>query len=134
MRRFGFACISFFIIFLWTNAATFSEDKRPSLGDYGYRHKELHERGVVKKLMEKFGTTCCDGGKGGECRVTRIVRTGAGSLALLNGKWCPITLGIRYDIELPKDAFAVVCASKYNGNSDDYGCPDVYCAAMTPGT
>lgn len=122
----------FIIALLWTGTAIPTEDGVKSLGDYGFQHDKLHKQGVIQNLIKRSGENCCDGGDGGECRVTRIHLTGVGAKAILNGKWCPVTVRIRTDIGLPMDVFAVVCASKED--DPNTGCPTTYCAAMTPGT
>lgn len=132
MARLSFACVAFFAVFLWANAVALTEDKAKSLGDYGFGHEKLHKHGVIKNLIKRTGENCCDGGEGGECRVTRIRLTGTGAKAFLDGKWCSVTAPIRFDIELPRDVFAVVCASKIRDPRTE--CPISYCAAMTPGT
>jgi len=100
-------------------------------GDYGYRHRELHELGVIDGLMKEFDSNCCDGGKGGECRITRVRTVGGQLQAWLNRKWCPLYLDPVYHLELPPNAAAAVCASKGTFES---GCPLSYCAAVANGS
>lgn len=110
---------------------TGSQHPDPDFGYYGYRHEELHKMGVIDKLIEQSNKSCCDGGKGGECRVTDLRYGGpTGREAYLDGQWCQITPGVKIftNIELPDGAFAVVCAAKSNGS-----CPSNYCAAEVPG-
>jgi len=104
----------------------------PKFGAYGYRHLDLHHHGVIDKLIEQSGHNCCDGGKGGECRVTTIVRCGTRIMAWLDGNWCPLNtkMTIFTNIALPQKAFAVVCASQTLGMNT---CPSSYCAAEAPG-
>ncbi len=105
----------------------------PSFGSYGYRHHELHALGSIDQLMDLTGSNCCDGGEGGECRVTEI-RQGPERLeAFLDGRWCPLpnTVMVYNGINLPEGANAVVCAS----NAAGIGCPaGVYCAGTNMGS
>jgi hypothetical protein len=104
-------------------------------GDYGYRHFELHKSGTIDELLERTGKTCCDGGMGGECRVTQIRFGSLGKWeAYLDGRWCPVDAEIRYDVQLPSDVTAIVCAARSALDKSDQGCPSTYCAATAPGT
>lgn len=113
-----------------------ADEERPhpdiNFGNYGYRHHELHQSGVIDKLIRQSNKTCCDGGKGGECRVTSTRIKHGRKEAYLEGRWCPISRDVTIftDIELPDGAFAVVCASIpiIKGR-----CPATYCAAEVPG-
>lgn len=103
-------------------------------GYYGYRHEELHASGVIQELMNKTGTQCCDGGMGGECRVTTIRFSPEGTWeAYIDGVWTRIqNVTIHYDIPLPNDAPAVVCASRHI--VPEVGAKGVYCVAASFGT
>lgn len=115
-----------------------SEDSSPALGDYGHGHSLLHRHGVIDELLEKTGSYCCDGGHGGECRITRLRYrvTTSGDVrkeALLDGQWCPLgKTKVHYDLHslttLP-EAQAVVCAEKGARTR----CPVTYCAAANAG-
>lgn len=110
---------------------TIVSPKETRFGWYGYRHQELHDDGVIKKLMLKTRSSCCDGGKGGECRVTAFRFYNSQRQVFLDGVWCPVSrsVTVHTDIDLPQGAFGVACASKsYRGQ-----CPAVYCAAKSPG-
>ncbi len=111
-----------------------SRSNPKKLGDYGYRHHELHHTGVVASIIEHAGQNCCDGGEGGECRVTKLQpHHGGGFEAFLDGKWCPIpeTVPILYSTKLLMDNTPVVCASERKGAD---GCPIVFCAAAAWGS
>lgn len=102
-----------------------------SLGDYGFRHSELHASGIIKQLLEIFNSGCCDGGTGGECRVTQVRPDGNGRLeALLDGNWCPLSVNPTQGISLPESIPAVVCAAR--GARGAQFCPATYCAAIKP--
>ena len=105
-----------------------AEDHDPQPGDYGYRHEDYHQRGLINELERKAGQSCCDGH--GECRATYVKL--AERKVFVDGRWCPIghRTAIRFDLELP-DHFALVCAglSARIGNP----CPVVYCVATAPG-
>lgn len=98
-------------------------------GDYGYRHRDYHDRGLVEELERKVGHSCCD--KVGECRATYVDL--ANNTALVDGRWCPLghRTAIRKDITLP-DSFALVCAGKSRSGGGN-PCPPVYCVAISPG-
>lgn len=104
----------------------------PEFGTYCYMHKFLHEHGVVQDLIEKSGKSCCDGGTGGECRVTLIRRGHEGWSFLHGDTWCALGVNVRFDVRFPPavrkaGVNAVVCASGYIVN----GCPNGnYCAAI----
>ncbi len=103
----------------------------PEMGDYGYGHGDLHAYGTIDRLMQSFGHACCDGGEGGECRKTEVRYTGERWEAYLNGTWCPLSITPHFDVPLPPDTQAVVCAD-YRIRSD--GCSATYCAATILGT
>lgn len=98
-------------------------------GDYGYRHRDYHDRGLVEELERKVGHSCCD--KVGECRATYVDLTN--KTVLVDGRWCPLgyRTAIRKDIMLP-DSFALVCAGKSRSGGGN-PCPPVYCVAISPG-
>lgn len=129
--------IAFFVAVLLSVSVVQAQDlghphSDPSFGYYGYGHLKLHQYGVIENLMDKTGKNCCDGGHGGECRITMISRTDGVPKAYIDGKWCPIldNVTIFRDIPLPPNAFAAVCAGKSKHLSS---CPSIYCAAETPG-
>jgi len=110
-------------------AATRLPADEPAYGTYGYRHPELHERGTIDELMRRTGRNCCDGGDGGECRVTTITSIAGRGYFRLGDKWCPINEETSYALlmTIPGDAPAVVCASEKV--DPQTGCPYVtYCA------
>ncbi len=98
-------------------------------GDYGYRHRDYHDRGLVEELERKVGHSCCD--KVGECRATYVDL--ANRKVLVDGRWCPLghRTAVRKDIMLP-DSFALVCAGKSISGLGN-PCPPVYCVAVSPG-
>lgn len=114
------------------------DDRTSTLGDYGHGHSLLHRYGVIDELLEKTGSHCCDGGHGGECRITRLRYhpTESGDIrkeAWLNRRWCPLgDTKVHYDLrtltDLP-EVQAVVCASKGSRSP----CPVTYCAAANAG-
>lgn len=114
--------------------ASSNQPTEPNLGDYGYRHKEIHKRGIVSEILSILDSQCCDGGEGGECRVTKIRPNGHDKLeALLDGEWCPLGNALTTtDVNLGEDIEAVVCASKvrlFNQRTGRRDCPAAYCAA-----
>lgn len=82
------------------SATTALADEAP-FGTYGYRHQEMHDLGVIQDLITRSGQNCCDGGMGGECRVTQISTDG--KFYRYNEQWCPLstTTDIRTDVRLP---------------------------------
>lgn len=132
MRTFLFAAL----IGSLTAPAAFAEDaieQAPGFGTYGYRHTELHQYGIIDRLIELNGHNCCDGGMGGECRVTEIRHESSQAYFLHDGVWCPIHMNVPiYLLNMPSRASAVVCASKgMYINSFGKVCPTaVYCAGQ----
>ena len=83
--------------------------------------------------MARTGKSCCDGGMGGECRATRIYPSpnGSGWVAEIDGNLCPVTVPIYYDVSLPREIEAMVCAGK---TTSPGVCPATYCAAGSLGS
>lgn len=100
----------------------------PDFGEYGYGHKELHEFGSIQELIKKENKTCCDGGAGGECRMTAIRWQSPKSLFKHGSVWCEFNSEIiRTDVKLPPGTEAIVCAPKAAPGS----CPlNVWCASV----
>jgi hypothetical protein len=110
-----------------SNANGSTSIRPPGYGLYGYRHSDLHEFGTIQELMSRTGKSCCDGGVGGECRVTTIKMENGAGFFLHGDIWCPLNPSTSYAfVKMPLDAPAVVCASK---TSPDV-CPTTYCAGM----
>lgn len=99
-------------------------------GEYGYEHGRLHRFGTIDDLMGKTNSNCCDGGAGGECRVTELWQNSDGKWFFNhNGIACPVTKSIQFDVKMPLDVNGVICAPAA-GSSD---CPHTtYCAAARP--
>lgn len=117
----------------WAGSDGSPQPDKPDFGSYGYKHLNLHEHGIVQKMIDAFGTTCCDSGNGGECRVTEVRYRNGQMQAWLDGTWCPLSVQPRFDISLPPGVNTVVCASKYINQFT--GCPARdYCAATSAGT
>jgi hypothetical protein len=115
-------------VLLLSGAAAAVADPGGRPGDYGYRHEDYHQRGLIEELERKAGQSCCDGH--GECRATYIdLRE---RKVYLDGRWCPIGFrtALRFDLELP-DQFALVCAGR--PRSEGNPCPVVYCVAAALG-
>lgn len=123
-RRLGIA-MSALILMVQLCAA----EPKQGPGDYGYRHHEYHQNGVVDELERKVGHSCCD--RTGECRATYVDL--AHKKVFLDGRWCPLGhhTAIRKDIVLP-DSFALVCAGKSRTGPGN-PCPSVYCIAISAG-
>lgn len=102
----------------------------PDYGKYSYRHGDLHRHGTIQQLLDAVNNDCCDGGHGGECRVTTIINIGGYGFFQHGDTWCPLSKDTRYaSVPLPPDAKAVVCASRGVGHNS--GCPNyTYCAGM----
>lgn len=123
-----------------SNSPSFAQEpnqsKAPQFGEYGYRHRDLHERGTIQQLMDVTGKSCCDGGDGGECRVTDIIWANGATFFNHNGLLCPFSIPVN-SVNLPLGARAVVCASKELHQDEDgpKGCPvGIYCAGASGGS
>jgi hypothetical protein len=79
-------------------------------GTYGYLHHYLHSYGTIEDLLNKANKNCCDGGEGGECRATEL--SFDGRFFLYGNQWCPLSVWnvILYNVDMPHDVQAVVCA------------------------
>lgn len=132
---------SFLLLFILACSVSLALAEDADLGNYGHRHYELHSKEIIRHLMDATGSKCCDGGMGGECRVTKIKALSqpseeTGSVmydAWLDGQWCPITVKVHLDIALPDDVQAVVCAHKPITTMGRGGCPATFCAAASTG-
>lgn len=104
---------------------------------WGYRHAELHRRGVIAELLERTrGKNCCNGIDSGECRVSEV-DLGARRV-MVDGEWCPISPDTRITPLESLDAIAdgdhpvaVVCASRTYGKRCD---TTSYCIGVRGGT
>lgn len=112
-----------------------NEEKRFSY--WGYRHKELHARGIIDELLERTkGKNCCNGIESGECRLAKVnVRE---RMAFVDGEWCPMhsdtkveQLETMRDITDGNEEVAVVCASKSEGRKMCMGVT-TYCIGIKP--
>jgi hypothetical protein len=118
------------------NMSTMPDDA--PFGYYGYKHRELHRFGSIDRLMAVTGKNCCDGIDGGECRATRLHFEMGKWYAELDGQRCAVTGAIHYDVPLPNDVEAIVCAPRValdpvTGRA--YYCPaPTYCVAGTIGS
>ncbi len=110
--------------------------EKPGLGYYGHGHDTLHAHGVIKELLRRTGSNCCDSGVGGECRVTQMWQNPENKkwMALLDGMQCPVSVEPITDIPFPSGVFAVVCASKTDPDPKKRVCPKTHCAANVPAT
>ncbi len=134
MRHRVFLSMTLLMLFCPVAAEEPSVPSESRLGYYGHQHQKLHEHGVVRELMRRMGKNCCDGGLGGECRVTQIWQNPNGKwMALLDGMHCPVSVEPITDIPLPSGVFAVVCAAKIPQNATR-ACPATYCAAAADGS
>jgi|GEM_PF-3720614 len=99
------------------------DEKR--LSYWGYRHKSLHDRGIIDQILKNANSECCGGTDSGECRVSKM--NTVTREALIDGVWCPITpkTAIVAVEGLDSDEDVVVCASRYK-NIDTH-CSSTYC-------
>jgi len=101
-------------------------------GDRGYRHQSLHERGIIRELMDKTGNTCCSGidSPNPECRVSHVDRVH--NRVLIDGVWCPMstTTKIATVTGLLPGENAVVCAGRSSGRENENPCPPAYCVGQ----
>lgn len=116
--------------------------KNPKFSEWGYRHAEIHDKGLVAKLQELTGGTCCNGPKSGECRVSSVdIPAG---LVLVDGHW------FRYDkntkivvmeelegLRDGQESIALVCAGRTYEMTGWEGppkrtAPTIYCIALSP--
>lgn len=102
-------------------------------GSYSCDHHLMHKPtlgglNTVEQLQEALSSSCCEGPASGECRPTRIVRHEGQQYAWLDRQWCPIEpFIISYEVVMPKEVAAVVCASQ---ELMPNGCPVAnYCAS-----
>ena len=101
---------------------------------WGYRHKELHDRGTVAELIEKSKpVNCCSGTDSGECRVTRYSTNGVGKRrVIIDDLECDIsddTKIVQLDTFTEQDT-VVVCAGRTSAGSYKETvrvCPATYC-------
>jgi hypothetical protein len=97
---------------------------------WAYRHKELHDRGIVDQILKNANSDCCGGTDSGECRVSSLDEIH--HLVMVDGKWCPYnsnTHVVAVD-GLDDDEEAVVCAGKTNRTlTGGPECPATYCIA-----
>lgn len=101
------------------------EGKIPSY--WKYRHKSLHDRGIVQQILDKTGSNCCGGTDSGECRVSYVDMLHR--MVMIDGTWCPMTRGTKFAVVtgLKDDESAVVCAGRV---SDETNCPPAYCVGV----
>lgn len=114
------------------SAATCINDPSIPFSHYGYRHCELHQYGTIDALLAKTDSNCCDGGRGGECRVTTFSRIDGAWYAQIDGLTCPVSVQVHFDIPMPTNVQGVICAPGAYGKPMVV-CPKTYCAAVAPG-
>jgi hypothetical protein len=127
--RTSLIAILFLSTILTKTAYTDDISRQPKLGEWGYRHHELHEYNIPQKMG---GKACCSGIDSGECRATLINETLR--KVYINGHWCtiPPTKTIQQLI-LPNDIEAVVCAASGTYSEEmSSNCPAMYCVATNP--
>lgn len=127
MRLHSYVLLALFSLQFVTPTA--NADENPPFGYYGYRHHEMHSRGIIPKMIAKMAKSCCDGGKGGECRVTKTNLEM--TKVFIDGRLCPISTRttVRTDIELPEDVEAIACAAPSEQGGASRICPTIYCLA-----
>ncbi len=105
-----------------------------NVGDYGFGHSLLHADRIVEQLETLKGGTCCDGGKGGECRQTVIKYDALGKEhVLVDGSWCPVPRDFLDKMEeagdkikMPEGIEAVICSRKPYLEQWPSPCPGVF--------
>ncbi len=103
---------------------------------WGYRHRELHERGIIDELLEKTkGKSCCNGVDSGECRITRYAEGAGNRMVIIDDLPCPITDDTRI---VPLQSFneqglVVVCAGQTDFGRRPRSCPSTYCIGTVGG-
>jgi hypothetical protein len=96
---------------------------------WGYRHKELHARGIPQQIIASTGSNCCGGADSGECRVSSV--NFMTRQALIDDRWCPFGDAKITVVEgLANDEPAVVCASRSYYRR---ACPSTYCIGVRAG-
>jgi hypothetical protein len=107
----------------------------------GYRHRELHEEGVIDELLEKTGNNgknCCDDVENGECRESQYIfdEEDGKQKVLVDGLKCEIASYTRVVFleRFTRPGRLVVCADKIRRNINGQRmCPDVFCVGRTGG-
>jgi hypothetical protein len=115
------------------------EERR--LSYWGYRHRELHEEGVIEELLAKTGNNgknCCDDVANGECRESQYVfdDEDGKQKVLVDGLKCEIASYTRVVFleRFTRPGRLVVCADKVRRNINGQRlCPDVFCVGRTGG-
>jgi hypothetical protein len=114
-------------------------DKEKRLSYWGYRHPEVHANGLVAKLQDLTGKSCCDGPKSGECRIS-VVDLPAKKV-LVDGEWCPyfdttkvVVLDGLEKLQDGQETIALVCAARTNRilGLERRQCAGVYCIGILP--
>lgn len=109
----------------------------PKFSEWGYRHRELHAKGVIAEMLERTqGKNCCNGIESGECRISKVnVRE---RLAFVDGEWCPMDSGTRItpldtltNVTDGEEEIAVVCASQSDRKVPCRGVT-TYCIGIKP--
>ncbi len=102
------------------------DENAPKFSEWGYCHKELHDRGYIQDLLEQTKNSCCGGPESGECRLTFI--NVVDKMVFINHKWVSYADGYKPHIAIMyqlQPGFAIVCASAYNNS--------VYCIGLPGG-
>ena len=113
----------------------------PQFGDWAYRHDELHDLGLVAKLRMATGSSCCNGEKSGECRVTKVNLVDR--KVYVDRQWCPyyyntkvVVMSEMETIHDNGEDVAMVCAGRtirvQHAPVSPNMCPGVYCIAVRP--
>jgi hypothetical protein len=104
------------------DARKIGEERR--LSYRGYRHRELHEEGVIEELLEKTGNNgknCCDDVENGECRESQYVfdEEDGKQKVLVDGLKCEIASFTRVVFleRFTRPGRLVVCADKIRNNT-----------------
>jgi hypothetical protein len=101
---------------------------------YGFRHAELHQRGVIAELVKKVGeNVCCSGVWKGECRVTKLISNGVGpKMVMIDDLPCPISEKTKLVFleTFQEHDTVVLCANRTsikNMSSPSRSCPATHC-------
>ena len=121
----------FGVLSLCTTLAFAQEE--PRFSEWGYRHPELHARGIIDQINKATNNGCCSGIYVGECRVSEVDIPA--KLAMVDRTWVPFTPSTKIipimGLNMVKDgnhSVAVVCASRLNKER-----ASVYCIGVEPG-
>lgn len=108
-----------------------AEAPETRFGHWGYRHKELHDAGLIEQLHALTNSKCCDGPLSGECRLSAVNMPKR--LVYIDGGWCPISQDTKVVVldlgdiaNTEGQSLAVVCA----GRKYREICPASYCIGL----